>query len=95
MRGLIFGFYILISTFSFDQRTCDSIYQAQPGTYSVTIDSSAFEGTNVPDIIMLSDLDLCLIESSRKSTESTQIHIGVYLITIYPKKKIVDNTINE
>lgn len=90
--SLIFVFFV---SGGFAQ-TCDSTRWAQPGTYAVSIDPSASEtayAQNGP--IMLSGDDLCLIESSRKPTETTQIHIGTYLITIYPKKKFADNTIEE
>jgi hypothetical protein len=77
-------------------QSCDSTQWAQPGTYTVAVDSATFEG-NIPSlgIIMLSGDDLCLIEASRKPTQNTQIHIGVYLVTIYPKKKFADATIEE
>src|SRR5688572_13324304 len=72
---------------------CDSTQWAQPGTYVVTLDSAAFEG-NVPALgtILLSGDDLCYIEASRKPTQVTQVHIGAYLVTIYPKKKFADAT---
>jgi hypothetical protein len=83
------------STYAIGQ-SCDSTQWAQPGTYTVTIDSAAFEG-DIPSIgtIMLSGDDLCRIEANRKPTQSTQIHIGVYLVTIYPKKKFADATTEE
>lgn len=92
MRGLISILFVLISSSVLSQ--CDSTTWAQPGTYSVEIDTNTFEANITPEIF-LTGTDLCFIEANRKSTITNQIHIGIYLITIYPKIKEANKNINE
>lgn len=77
-------------------QSCDSTQWAQPGSYSVVIDSSAFESTGyVNGVIMLSENDLCYIESKRQPFVEVEIHLGIYLITIYPKPQPTNSSVEE
>jgi hypothetical protein len=96
MKRILFLFVVLTCPTSAFLQDCDSTMWAQPGTYDVVIDSMAVESTgSLAGPIMLSSENLCLIESSRKPYAIAYIHIGAYLVTIYPKNKIADNTIEE
>lgn len=75
---------------------CDSTHWAQPGTYNVIIDPAAVDaGSVLNDTIMLSGDDLCLIESRRRPSQIVQIHIGAYLVTIYPIGETANQEIEE
>jgi len=94
MRLVLFGLFLSFGRFGGAQTLCDSTTWAQPGTYDIIIDTNTYEADITP-VIFLSGDDLCLIETSRKPMVTTQIYIGIYLVTIYPKKKIAGNTIEE